>query len=174
MYRKPAKKPFHHPPPLNLTSLLSLSSLSSWLNKRPLQRLLLQRRRHSKQEQLPPHSIFEPHSHLLIMRTMPLSWLRMMSLSTRTHCCSHSILCSTQSSIQIYTILLSALPLTLTFSHSFSDLKVILGLLTSLIAAFQHHSSSLQTLQPSSSFFSSLQTLQSSCHRFTMRLTLNW
>jgi len=50
---------------------------------------------------------------------------------------------TTLSSIQIYTTLLSALSLTLIFLHSFNDLKTILDLLTSLIAAFQHHSSSL-------------------------------
>ncbi len=69
---------------------------------------------------------------------------------------------TTFNSIQIYTTLLSALSLTFTFSHFFNDLKTILGLLTLLIAAFQHYSSSLQTLQSSSSFSSSLQTSQSS------------
>jgi hypothetical protein len=77
-------------------SLLLLLSPSSWLNKRPLQRLLLQRRRHSKQEQLLLHSVFKPHSHLLIMRTMPYSdwewcccWQGLIAVLT-VYCVLHS------------------------------------------------------------------------------------
>ena len=88
-------------------------------------------------------------------------------------------LMTTPSSIQIYTTLLSALSLTFTFSHLFSDLKAILGLLTSLIAALHHSSSSSsyfssfsQTLQPSSSSSSSFFSSQKTCS-VTSSLTIS-
>jgi len=101
------------------------------------------------------------HASPLSLKTISVNQLKKRTSTTSTLfiITSSSSMSSmtTPSSIQIYITLLSTLSLTFILSHSFSDLKAILGLLTSLIAALYYYSSSsshssslLQILQPSS------------------------